>query len=182
MPTLPDNIRTKLPSVVAWIGDTLRVHHGRARPVASGGFARLGRYFSPQLLAHAKVVAVAAPLTPPLTRLGLPQFAAFERMEPLGITYLDTFFIRTGEERNESLHFHELIHVVQWQLLGPERFLLTYASGLVEAGYRDSPLEAMAYEAQARFEAGEIFDAEQYVGVALRSHSSDSFNGRRRLP
>lgn len=168
MPALPDSIRAKLPSVAAWVGDTLRAHKARARPVASCGFARLARYFSPQMLAQARVVSVDTPPTPPLTRLGLSQFAAFERMGPLGITYLDTFFIRTGEERNESLHFHELVHVVQWRLLGPEGFLLAYASGLIEAGYRDSPLEEMAYAAQARFEAGESFDAERYVGVELR--------------
>lgn len=172
MPALPDNISAKLPLVVSWVSETLRAHHSQARPVASCGFTRLARYFGPQLLAQAKVVAVDAPPTPPLTRLGLPQFAAFEQMAPLGITYLDTFFIRTSEERNESLHFHELIHVVQWRLLGPEGFLLAYASGLVEAGYRDSPLEVMAYNAQARFEAGETFDAEQTVSVELRSRFS----------
>lgn len=169
MPALPDSIRAKLPALVAWVTATLDTHASIARPVASCGFARLAHYFSPQLLGQAKVVAVDAPPTPPLTRLGLPQFSAFEQMAPLGITYLDTFFIRTGEERNEPLYFHELIHVVQWRLLGPEGFLLSYASGLVEAGYRDSPLEAMAYDAQARFEAGETFDAEHHVGVELRS-------------
>lgn len=172
MPAPPDDVRAKLPSVVAWVSDALRAHQARARPVAWCGFARLGHYFSPQLLAQAKVIAVDVPPTPPLTRLGLPEFAAFEQMAPLGITYLDTFFIRSGEEHNESLHFHELIHVVQWQLLGTEGFFLAYAAGLVDAGYRNSPLEEMAYEAQARFEAGEIFDAEQYVGVELRSRFS----------
>lgn len=169
MPALPDSVGEKLPAVVAWVRTTLAAQARHARPVAACGFARLGRYFSPQLLAQARVVSVNAPPTPPLTRLGLPQFAAFEQMNPLGITYLDTFFIRTGEERNESLHFHELIHVVQWRLLGPEGFLLAYASGLIEAGYRQSPLETMAYDAQARFEAGEIFDAEHDVGVEVRS-------------
>lgn len=168
MPALPDSLRAKLPSVAAWVSDTLRAHHARARPVASCGFARLARCFSPQLLAQARVVALNAPPTPPLTRLGLPQFAAFEQMEPLGITYLDTFFIRTGEERNEALHFHELIHVVQWRLLGTENFFLTYAAGLLKAGYRDSPLEVMAYSTEDRFQAGEIFDAERYVGVEVR--------------
>ena len=172
MPAVPDVIRTKLPAVAAWVRETLRTHQTRARPVDACGFSRLPRYFSPQLLAYAKVVAIGAPPMLPLTRLGLPQFAAFEQMAPLGITYLDTFFIRTGEERNESLHFHELIHVVQWRLLGPEGFLLAYASGLVEPGYRDSSLEVMAYDAQARFEAGEIFDAEHYVGVELQSQRS----------
>jgi hypothetical protein len=35
-----------------------------------------------------------------------------------------------GRVADESLYFHELIHLVQWRLLGPERFLAAYASGL----------------------------------------------------
>ena len=59
-----------------------------------------------------------------------------------------------GFERDESLHFHELVHVVQWQHLGPERFIMAYALGhLISGGYRTNPLEAMAYGLQARFDA-----------------------------
>ena len=36
-----------------------------------------------------------------------------------GITYLNTFFIKRDELRNETIHFHELIHVVQWRILDP---------------------------------------------------------------
>ena len=57
-------------------------------------------------------------------------------------------------ERDESLHFHELVHVVQWQHLGPERFIMAYALGhLLSGGYRTNPLEEMAYGLQARFDA-----------------------------
>jgi len=41
-------------------------------------------------------------------------------MNAMGITYLDTFFSREEGRGNESLHFHELVHVLQWQLLGPK--------------------------------------------------------------
>ena len=46
----------------------------------------------------------------------------------------------------EAIHFHELIHVIQWRLLGPEDFLKSYANGLDEFGYENSPLEKMAYD------------------------------------
>ena len=58
----------------------------------------------------------------------------------------DTFFVTQGELANEALHFHELIHVVQWRLLGPERFIALYAEGLERFGYRSSPLEVIAYD------------------------------------
>jgi hypothetical protein len=67
---------------------------------------------------------------------------------------LDTYFVLWHEAERESLHFHELVHVVQWQVLGPERFLALYADGLEKQGYRSSPLEAMAYDHEARFNSG----------------------------
>ena len=56
---------------------------------------------------------------------------------------------------------------VQWFVLGPEDFLLLYAAGLAEHGYKDSPLEAMAYAHQTRFEAGgSPYSVEAEVGAA----------------
>ncbi|HMF24982.1 MAG TPA: hypothetical protein VKG24_23045, partial [Pseudolabrys sp.] len=104
---------------------------------------------------------------PPLSSWGLTRFADFERGNFGGITYLNTFFIRRAELSNEALHFHELIHVVQWRILGPEQFLRSYADGLERFGYRDSPLEAMAYDAEAAFMAKDIFDAEKLVARKL---------------
>jgi len=63
---------------------------------------------------------------------------------------------------------HQLIHIVQWSLLGPERFLATYADGLEKYGYRDSPLEVMAYNAEATFvQSPNIFNAEELVANEL---------------
>jgi hypothetical protein len=68
----------------------------------------------------------------------------------------------------ESLHFHELVHVVQWRILGPERFLWAYADGLERFGYRNSPLEVVAYDLQERFDAGvKPFDVEAEVARRL---------------
>lgn len=33
----------------------------------------------------------------------------------------------------ESIHFHELVHVVQWSALGVDEFLLTYALGVAQS-------------------------------------------------
>jgi hypothetical protein len=78
--------------------------------------------------------------------LGFPEFSAFELQPMSGITYLDTYFLELSGASEESLHCHELVHVVQWQVLGPRDFLLLYAAGLVEQGYLGSPLEKMAYK------------------------------------
>jgi hypothetical protein len=100
--------------------------------------------------------------------MGLSRFGDFELMEASGITYLDTYFLRADHAGDESLHFHELVPVVQWRLLGPERFLWLYADGLERCGYRNSPLEVMAYDLQSRFDAGcQPFDVEAEVGRRL---------------
>ena len=100
--------------------------------------------------------------------MGLTRFADFERSDFDGITYMDTFFVKSPHSRDENMHFHELVHVVQWQLLGPERFLFSYANGLECFGYRQSPLEAMAYDAEAAFAGSTaVFDVEKMIAEKL---------------
>ena len=140
-----------LPFVRDWIGQTLAASAATARTTASFNFPRLPAYYSRALLARAKVVLVDRVPTPPLSSIGLSRFADFENMDASGITYLDTYFIRRPEAGRESLHFHELVHVIQWQVLGAEKFLALYADGLEKHGYRNSPLEVMAYDHESRF-------------------------------
>lgn len=164
----PEQLRLLLPPLLGWIQRTLDAHAARSRPVATRGFRRLPQYFSAGQLAAAKVVAVEHVPVPPLKALGAPGFEVFESMQAAGITYLDTFFVDQRCAGDESLHFHELIHIVQWRLLGPERFLAAYAAELETHGYRNSPLEVMAYDAQARFDRDPVpFDAEQFVFRSL---------------
>ncbi len=88
--------QTIYPHVINWIRDTLASHAAQAQIVASAGFRRLPLYFSPALLASTKFVAVERVPMPPLSALGLSQFAAFEQGDNDGITYLDTFFVKNN--------------------------------------------------------------------------------------
>ena len=139
-----------------------------AQIVASQGLSRLPLYFTEKTLASTKVVLVDPLPTPPLASMGLARFTDFVRGNADGITYLDTIFLKPSQSNNENLHFHELVHVIQWRLLGPDRFLLSYANGLECFGYRQSPLEAMAYDAEAAFASSRaIFDVEKMVAAKL---------------
>ena len=116
-----------------------------------------------------KFVVVDRIPIPPLSLMGLSRFAEFERSEYGGITYLNTYFLKSAEADDESLHFH-VVHVVQWHILGAERFLALYANGFEAAGYRNSPLEKMAYDAQELFDhSAAIFDAERLVAEKFRA-------------
>jgi len=164
----PEEFRKLYPHVIGWIQETLAAHSDEANTVSSFGFPRLSRYFSENLLSSTKVIIVDRVPMPPLSSMGLSQFAAFELGDFDGITYLDTFFVKRGSASAERLYFHELIHVVQWRLLGPERFLAVYANGLETMGYRESPLEAMAYNAEKSFcQSDQCFDAENLVAKQL---------------
>lgn len=163
----PEEFRKLYPHVIAWIRQTLARHSAQAKAVSSLGFGRLSPYFSKELLASTKAVVVDRVPMPPLSSLGLSRFAEFERGDFDGITYLDTFFVKRRSASAERLYFHELIHVVQWRILGPEVFLATYAAGLERFGYRESPLEAMAYNAEAAFAQSKTFDAEKLVADEL---------------
>ena len=90
---------------------------------------------------------------PPVDRFGLSELAYMQQMSFDGITFKDTFFLQQGHA-SEELHFHELVHVVQWARLGVDNFLLAYGLGLLLFRYAQSPLEQMAYALQRRFELG----------------------------
>ena len=149
----PRLLLQKLPAIKTWIADTLASHHAMERQVTSYAFPRLAAYYSTRLLASSHVVEVPCVPIPPLTALGLPEFAKFENGVYEGVAYLNTYFVQASVATSESLHFHELVHVVQWQHLGADRFLQAYAFGYLQAGtYLANPFEIRARNLQACFD------------------------------
>src|SRR5258708_39834967 len=160
----PEEFRTLYPHVIGWIHQTLSVHEKTAKAVGSLGFPRLSRYFGNELLTSAKVVVIDRVPMPPLSAMGLSRFAEYEHGDYEGITYLDTFFVKRRSAAAERLHFHELIHVVQWRLLGPETFLAAHAAGLGTFCYLEKPPGIMADNAEASFcQSDQLFDPENLV-------------------
>ncbi len=163
----PEEFQRVYPALSRWIGILLATFRERARSVAPARFPRLPEYYPVDILERAKFVVVPRIPVPPLSQMGLSQYSAFETADFGGITYLDTFFVKEGQA-TETLFFHELVHVIQWGELGPEKFLAAYADGLEKWGYAASPLEAMAYNAQSRFERGtDPFDVVNHVKEEL---------------
>jgi hypothetical protein len=145
-------LQNRLPIVRKWIDSTVEEHRPAARPLASLGFSRLAHYFDAETLKRAWVVEVDVVPKPPLTVLGLHQFSEFEEMNAAGITYGDVCFVERARARDESVHFHELVHAIQWHVLGADRFLLAYALGyLAGAGYDNNPLEEVAHTLEGLF-------------------------------
>jgi hypothetical protein len=142
-----------LPPVRQWIDEYLERHSAEAKTVQSLGIAGLSTYYPEDLLARAKTVTVQWVEFPPLHLFGIPEFGGLQQMTFDGITFKDTYFVRRDHE-SPAVHFHELVHVVQWGRLGVENFLLAYGVGLLQNRYERTPLEHMAYRLQANFERG----------------------------
>ena len=130
----PDRYLPFLPAILNWIQQTLDAYAREKRAVSSFKLPRLPYYFSEGLLSLACVVPTDRLPVPPLSALGLNEFADFENQPMSGITYKDTYFLERSAAWDESLHFHELVHVIQWRLLGPEKFIAAYADGLARFG------------------------------------------------
>ena len=89
------------------------------------------------------------------TGQGIPIPLDFTLMS--GITFLDTLLISealpVAPAERLRLLFHELVHMVQYQVLGVEEFITRYVNGWARNGFRYEtiPLEQDAYALDARF-------------------------------
>jgi hypothetical protein len=145
-------LQAALPLIRGWICDLHSTHSSRAVPLIAQGYSRLPLHFPISLLEATRNVPIAAVPFPPVAEYGLPEFVALAEMNMAGITFGDMYFFQP-EHETESLHCHELVHVLQWRALGPDGFLLTYAIGILEHGYEASPLEQIAYDIAGHFDA-----------------------------
>lgn len=142
-----------VPQVESWIRKLHATHESRAQPVSCLGFTRLAEAWPRWLLEEARTVSIGRVPYPPVSDLGLPELEPMAQGRWSGTTFGHMYFVDENDT-SEATHFHELCHVVQWRALGTRDFLITYALGLLGYGYRRSPLETIAYDLQADFEAG----------------------------
>jgi hypothetical protein len=60
-----------------------------------------------------------------------------------------------------STLMHELVHVLQWRILGVYMFSARYLRELSTYGYESMPLEQMAVNLSRRYESGERFEVDE---------------------
>lgn len=146
-----------------WIDQTLVNFSERSQPCEKFAVEFEG-FFPIEFLSKAYYVVtdeIPKPNFPELYQAGL---GAFIDMDVDGITYKDTYFIKSAFEHLKSLHFHELIHVIQWGILGAKTFIHRYIGEIQQYGYEFAPLETMAYRLQNHFMAqGEVINIPSYV-------------------
>jgi hypothetical protein len=161
-------VRT-LPKARRWAIEMATAHAGRSRSLSACAFDRLGDSVGSEILNRVRLVVVPRVPRPPYEEWGLKAVDDLAGFEAGGIALLRTIFIAEDQPFSESMVFHELVHVLQWETLGVNRFLAMYGLQLLEHGYSKSPLETMAYDLQRQFDQGDCsFDLAPIV--ARRTH------------
>lgn len=144
-----------------WVQAQRDHHRPRARPLAAAERAALEPFFEGHILDIARVGRVPIVENPgfyeELEARGVSVPLDFADSE--GITFVDTVLISQEHHPQDPpqlpLLFHELVHAVQYSLLGRDTFVERYVRGWAEAGqdYSANPLERSADQLQERYEA-----------------------------
>lgn len=104
---------------------------------------------------------IPEPDFPELREAGLGDFID---MNVVGITYNDTYYVKQSAANELRLHFHELVHVLQWRELTPQGFIERYIREIQDFGYNEAPLEKMAYALDGYYQQhGQHLSVEQFV-------------------
>lgn len=145
--------------------------HQTATPLSTREKTAMAPYFHAELLDQVRI-AQRDPLpipNPPFTRL--IQQLGFDYPD-LSLTAAITFghLIATRSPMSHSLLFHELVHVVQYRQLGVAAFARQYVQGiLTHRAYEKIPLEACAFQLEARFQLSrQPFNVESEVAASLK--------------
>jgi hypothetical protein len=162
-----------------WIELQRSVHWQRARPLSASERASMADFYSAPLLASVRVRPRQPIENPPfywraldaLQKMGIQ--TKFSLTGAAGITFVDCIVLPQADFPADLL-FHELVHVVQYRVLGTRAFAERYVNGLASAGfdYEKNPMEAVAFELQERFCLGARFDVERIVESGLGKPAS----------
>ncbi len=151
---------TQIPEAVAMLSSYLREqgeHYMRiAAPLSNLQKAAMWPYFSAVVLDRVRVVELNG------QRISNPPF--YEKARVLGFenlpewTHMDSVtlgdVILFNEKLTERALFHGLVHVIQFELLGVERYSELFIRGFLSSKHHFSvPLEAHAFSLESKFGA-----------------------------
>ncbi len=157
-----------LHKIEQWIDETLKSY--ATRKVSCECFLPdFNGFYPPEFLSTSFFVVVEKIPRPDFPELRQAGLGRFIDMNMDGITYKNTYFVKKGIESYLPLHFHELVHVLQWRYLGAKGFISRYIDELQQSGYEAAPLEKMAYALQQCYSNKDtVFNVPSYVKKKLK--------------
>ena len=167
-----------------WISQQRTVFRPLGHPLSDGALATFSNFFPPDLLQKVRLVTVPAIDNPPFLEQLRPALAqasvpVLDFSSMAAITFVDTILLveSAAKGRLDSLMFHELIHVVQYDILGLDKFVELFIIGWINQGfnYAAIPLEMDAYELQYQYESAPdlSFDVQDEVSQRLELMMED---------
>jgi hypothetical protein len=145
--------------------DQRSIHRPTARAFSEAERNKLSGFWSREMLDRVRLKEVEKIEIPQdLSQILSPGF--------IGITFVDTILLRISLD---NIHFHELVHVAQFRVLGIQGFASAFAAGVASGvPYHENPLEKQALELEARFmkSPNQSFDAYQEVLSGLTKRKS----------
>lgn len=172
MPRRAPILRVARPLVplLSWMTARYIGHHRNrlypdSRPISADRQAPLRGFFSDSVLTETRIVqaVMPVPVVYPLVKI-LGVKGLLEMSSIAAITLIDV--VAYPAKLELSTLFHELVHVVQYRVLGLKRFAKLYVKGFLNGrGYYGIPLEKQAYALTARFDEDpdKVFSVEEDV-------------------
>ncbi|MBX2859193.1 MAG: hypothetical protein KTR17_11060 [Cellvibrionaceae bacterium] len=156
-----------LAQINQWIDDTNQAFKEKRVSCDFLSTAFAGYYQRP-FLENAFYVCLEKLPKPDFPQLRQAGFGDFIDMQANAITYKNVYYILPSAMAIERVHFHELVHVAQWQHLGDLAFIERYMAEIQHCGYADAPLEKMAYALDTVYaQAGAKIDVLAHVKESL---------------
>lgn len=156
-----------LTAIEQWI-DEVNHKYKYKRVCCTQFAAQFAGFYPTEFLENAFYVVIDEIPKPDFAALRAMGLGDFIDMKVSGITYKNTYYLLPTSVDNLRVHFHELVHVLQWQNLGALAFIERYMNEIKRFGYHNAPLEIMAYSLDTHFiSSGEKINVPEYVLDAL---------------
>ena len=159
-----------------WLWEQRNLHIADSRPLSDDEKLSLQGYYDSRILNKVRLATVDRISNPPfyaeLKESGNP---VLDISGAAGIAFVDCVVVRRIFQPDFaswiSILFHELVHVVQLEILGPRRHLELYIRAWAENGYQYHGIqfETQAHKLEARFNRHEPpFSVREVVERELR--------------
>lgn len=154
--------------VAAYLREQRERYLPAALPLSSQHKARMWPYLSPQLLDQVRIVELHGKRVPAPSFYAQARALGFDNLPQVthmdSLTFVDVLIF--NQKLTERSLFHSLVHAVQFQVLGLERYTELFVQSFVKTKAHFSvPLEAHAFSLEAKFmrASAEKFSVEDHV-------------------
>lgn len=168
-----ERITQAIEVVSSYLRDQRESYFCSGKPLSKHSKALMWPYFSPELLDQVRVVELHGqrvpnpPFYPQAKALGFANLPELTHMHSL--TFLDVVVF--NERMSERCLFHGLVHAVQFEVLGLERYTELFVRSFVNTKLHFSvPLEAHAFSLESKFMSARAqrFSVEEQVRLWVK--------------